>query len=92
MTDSPPFVTSLRQYHDSRTKRDAQLVRLSITQVVVFMLLYCVWAVYPLLTFIAERFNYFVYGSDTEGTLSFLGTIGIHLLYLYASVSLDLSS
>lgn len=87
-----PSVAALRQYTDIRSRRDAQLVRLSVVQVGVFISLYSVWTAFPLTTFIADRFGYFTYGSDSEGTISFLGTVGMHLLYVYASVSCHSSS
>ena len=72
--------------HEQRVKRDTQLVRLSILQVLIFVVLNSVWTAYPLVNFISEKSGYFIFGGDLDGIVTFLGNFGMNLIYVYASV------
>jgi hypothetical protein len=70
-----------------RAKRDTQLARLSILQVILFLILNILWAAYPLVSFVAEKFGNYIYGGDLDATITFIANFGINLVYIYASVS-----
>ena len=51
-----------------------------------FVILNSIWTAYPLVSFLGEKSGKFVYGGDLDAIITFLGNLGMNLMYVYASV------
>ena len=84
-----PIATATIIHHSTshrRGRRDIHLVRLSVIQVVAFLIFNSGWCVYPLYLFITSSRG--IRTLDERLLSAFLVGIGINLLYTYAAVCL----
>jgi uncharacterized protein YqhQ len=81
-------VTSNSPQHINRRRREMQLIKLSLIQVISYILLCTIATVYPLYMFITSSQKK---SADRTAIESFLTTVGLLLLYTYSAVCLIIS-
>lgn len=83
-TQTQQATMSNAQCSRQQFKRNIQLIRLSLLQVILYVLLNSVWSLFPLYTFLTTRQP--LVSITQQMTNLFLGRLGLNLLFTYAAV------
>jgi hypothetical protein len=83
-TERQQTITVNAQSLHQRSRRNIQLVRLSLLQVLLYLLLNSVWSAFPVYTFFTTGPG--IISLNQQLTLSFFGRLGLNLLFTYAAV------
>jgi Na+/melibiose symporter-like transporter len=81
-----PLTTSSDERTRLKRKRDRQLIRLCLVQVVSYIILNITTSVYPLYLYLTRSQS--ASNADQQAISSFISTMGLILLYTYSAVSI----
>jgi Na+/melibiose symporter-like transporter len=81
-----PLTTSSDERTRFKRKRDRQLIRLCLVQVVSYIILNITTSVYPLYLYLTRSQS--ASNADQQAISSFISTMGLILLYTYSAVSI----
>jgi Na+/melibiose symporter-like transporter len=81
-----PLTTSSDERTRLKRKRDRQLIRLCLVQVVSYIILNITTSVYPLYSYLTRSQS--ASNANQQAISSFISTMGLILLYTYSAVSI----